>query len=375
MGTEQKTLLETPLRREGEAFGATFGEWFGCRLPSRFAEPAVERAAARQSAALLDTNSRGFLSLTGPDRARYLNAVTTADIRILREGQGNVGLLLNPQGHILAEIETYALKDELLLVTQACVLTRTQETLERFIIMDDCALANVSPLFGSLAVEGPKARAVLASVCGMAGDSLPSSAWSHIGAQINGLPCRVVRHSFYSTAESDAGFEIFAAPGHLGTIWRAMDEALRPREGSAAGYETLNVLRLEAGISWFGYDFDDRVIPHEAGVEGSHISYTKGCYTGQEIVERVRSRGHVNRHLVMLRFLGPTVPPPNTLLIARGAEAGRVTSAAFSPKWGSAIGMGYVRREQTQPGSRLTWSGGAAEVIGLAGKAGSSVCR
>src|SRR5713101_2117975 len=117
MGAEEKTIQESPLQREGEALGASFGEWFGCRLPSRYGEAAAEWAAARQGVALMDTNFRGFLSLAGPDRARYLNAVTTADIKNLQEGEGNVGLLLNPQGHILAEIETYAWKDELLLVT------------------------------------------------------------------------------------------------------------------------------------------------------------------------------------------------------------------------------------------------------------------
>ena len=363
MGAEEKTLQGSPLRHEGEALGASFGEWFGCRLPSRYGEAAAERAAARQGVALMDTNFRGFLLLTGPDRARYLNAVTTADIKNLQEGQGNVGLLLNPQGHILAEIETYAWKDELLLVTHASVLARTQETLERFIIMDDCALADVSAQFATLGVEGPKARAVVASLCGMAGDSLPSSIWSHAKVRIQGFPCRLVRHSFYSPAGSEAGFEIFAAPGHLGAIWQALAKAARAQGGGAVGYEALNVLRLEAGIPWFGYDFDDRVLPHEAGIETSHISYTKGCYTGQEIVERVRSRGHVNRRLVMLRFLGSTVPVSNTVLNAGSAEAGRVTSAAFSPKWGSPIGLGYVRREHNQPGNRLTWTGGAAEVI------------
>src|SRR6202162_4729726 len=219
MGAEEKTLQESPLRREGEALGAAFGEWFGWRLPSRDGENAAEIAVARQSVALMDTNFRGFLSLTGTDRARYLNAVTTADIKNLGEGQGNVGLLLNPQGHILAEIETYALEDQLLLVSHASVLARTQEMLERFIIMDDCTLANVSAQFGSLAVVGPKARAVVARVCGAASDSLPSPAWSHANVQIQGFPCRLVRHSFYSPAVGDSGFEIFAPRYHLGAIW------------------------------------------------------------------------------------------------------------------------------------------------------------
>jgi folate-binding protein YgfZ len=363
VSTEGKTLHESPLRGESDSLGATMGEWFDCRLPSRFGEISAGIQAAQRSVALFDTNFRSFLSLTGPDRARYLNAVTTADIKNLVEGQGCVGLLLNPQGHILAEIETYSMKDQLLLVTHTSVLARTRETLDRFIIMDDCALEDVSALYGSLAVEGPHAPALIERLCGPAPGAI--AAWTHVQVQIAGNPCTLVRRSFYSVAEGNTGFEIFAEPANLVAIWRVLLDAARAKGGGPAGYEALNLLRLEAGIPWFGYDFNDKALPHEAGLENSHISYTKGCYTGQEIVERVRSRGHVNRRRTMLLFQGSGAPPAGTLLLAGGAEAGVVTSAAYSPKWGAGIGMGYVRREHAAPGSRLEFPGGTAEVIEL----------
>ena len=356
----EKVLRETPLHAESAALGASFGEWFRCRLPSRYGELGEEIVAARQSVVFFDTNFRGFLSLAGSDRARYLNAVTTADIKNLGEGRGNVGLLLNPKGHILAELETYALAETLLLVTHASVLERTQETLERFIIMDDCVIEDLSARLGSLAVEGPGAVAVMESLCGVKADSLPAEPWAHIAVHVGGADCRLVRRSFYS----DAGFEIFAELGQLGAIWRTAAELVKAQGGRPLGYDALNVLRLEAGIPWFGYDFDDRVLPQEAGVELTHISYTKGCYTGQEIVERVRSRGHVNRKRTMLIFRGAEIPAAGTILMAAEAEAGVVTSAAFSPERGGGIGMGFVRREQSEPGARMTWAGGSAEVMG-----------
>jgi folate-binding protein YgfZ len=125
---------------------------------------------------------------------------------------------------------------------------------------------------------------------------------------------------------------------------------------------TLNALRLEAGIPWFPDDFNDTVIPHEATLEATHVSFTKGCYTGQEIVERVRSRGHVNRRRVLLNFSDATAPAPGTKLLAAGAEVGYITSAAFSPASGKVIGMGYVRREHNSPGSILEFQGGTATV-------------
>jgi folate-binding protein YgfZ len=133
--------------------------------------------------------------------------------------------------------------------------------------------------------------------------------------------------------------------------------------GASIGMEALNALRLEAGIPWFPLDFNDSVIPHEAALESTHISFSKGCYTGQEIVERVRSRGHVNRQRVRLSFSGAKVPVEGTKLLAGGTEAGYITSAAFSPEAGTAIGMGYLRREQAAGGSIVEFDGGTATVL------------
>jgi folate-binding protein YgfZ len=127
--------------------------------------------------------------------------------------------------------------------------------------------------------------------------------------------------------------------------------------------EALNSVRLELGAPWFGVDYGDKQIPHEAGLENTHINYAKGCYTGQEIVERVRSRGHVNRRLTELQFSAAVAPPPGTNLLYEGNEAGNVTSTGYSPLLGRAIGLGYVRREHSALGTRLDASGIPAEVI------------
>jgi folate-binding protein YgfZ len=140
---------------------------------------------------------------------------------------------------------------------------------------------------------------------------------------------------------------------------------LREHGGIPAGLEALNSVRLESGAAWFGYDFDDKVIPHEAGLERSHINYEKGCYTGQEIVERVRSRGHVNRRLTGLKFPSGTRPAPGAKLTATGSEAGHLTSTAFSPLLGCPIGLAYLRREYASAGTHLDVSGAPAEVVSL----------
>ncbi len=350
---------DTPLRKQHEKSGAQLGVYFDCLLPERFTDAIAEYRMAREAVALADTSYRAYFYFDGPDRIRYLNAVLTNNIRDLVAGQGNVSLLLNPQGHILAEIEVYALEQRLLAVTHAMARERTASTLEKFIIMDDVILEDATDHLGSVALEGPQAATLLRELGGLELEALANHA--HTEAVVGSVSCRIVRRSQFG----QMGAELIAHRGAIGALWQTLVEAARRHGGGPVGYAALNALRLEAGVPWFGYDFDEKNIPHEAALETSHISYVKGCYTGQEIVERVRSRGHVNRRRVALQFSGNVMPEPGARLLAEGKEAGQVTSAAFSPAASGAIGMGYVRREHNSTGSRLQWSGGEAEVIEL----------
>jgi len=345
---------ESPLRLLHERAGATLGTWFDCLLPDRFADPALECRLAHDAVALLDTSFQAFAFFTGPDRLRYLNALLTCNVKDLADGQGTLGLLLNPQGHILAELRVLALADRLLVAFHAAVRQRTLETLEKFIIMDDVTLEDASDRLGSLALEGPAAGRLLSSLCGLKLEALPEH--SHAEVTLAGAPCRVVRASRFG----ELGAELLAERAHLPALWRALLDAARAHGGGPVGYAALNALRLEAGFPWFGYDFDDKMIPHEAGLETSHINYTKGCYTGQEIVERVRSRGHVNRKRVGLQCLGLEIPPKGAKLLAEGKEVGYVSSAALTPRLGRVLGIGYVRIEHTEPGTLLQWSASEA---------------
>jgi aminomethyltransferase len=357
------THLESALAEAHRAAGAELATYFGVTLPARFGDPAIEYRAARQHAALVDTNFRAVFSLTGPDRVRYLNAVLTSNIRDLAPAQGAIGLLLNPQGHILAELETLALEDRLLVLGHALERERTAQTLDKFIIMDDATLADESDDFGTLAVEGSAAPEILRELTGIELTTLPerSHAATAVKTGAAEIPCRVIRHSLFGFP----GVEFLVPRNALAPLWNALDAAVRVRAGAPVGYRALNALRLEAGVPWFGTDFDEHSIPHEAALENTHISYTKGCYTGQEIVERVRSRGHVNRRRTGLRFPSGELPDPGTKLTAGGAEVGEITSAEFSPIAGAPIGMGYLRREHRQLGSRVQCGKTEAEVIEL----------
>jgi folate-binding protein YgfZ len=353
---ENVVAIETPLAALHKSAGATLETWFGCVLPDHWTDSRAEQEFARKSVALVDKNYRAYLSFAGPDRVRYLNAILTNNIKDLSPGQGNVSLLLNPQGHILAEIETYALAESLFCVSYAMIREQLIEWLDKYIIMDDVTLTDDSRRYGTLALEGPKAAAVVRELTGMDLSSL---------AELDRVESTVASIPFWISKRSPggvAGCEFLAEREKLADLWQVLSESVTRHGGGPMGYASLSAQRLAQGVPWFGYDFGEKQIPHEAGLEGSHISYTKGCYTGQEIVERVRSRGQVNRRRVDLIFSGAGVPAAGEVLAVDGKEVGLVTRAAVPSFLSHAIGMGYVRKDHNALGSRLNWSRGTAVV-------------
>ena len=353
---EPARIIDTPLAALHQRAGATMGTWFGCALPDDFGDWEQEYWFEKKSVALIDKNYRCYLSFSGPDRVRYLNAILTNNIKDLAPMHGNISLLLNPQGRILAEMETYALAESLLCVSYAMLQPGLSETLEKYIIMDDVTLADETQRLGTLGLEGPNAAAMLNALTGIDLDSL--SELERREARVGTIACTVVRR----TPGKFVGAEFLAERSEMQALWTTLAEKSKGVGGGPAGYSALSAIRLEQGIPWFGYDFGEKQIPHEAGLENSHISYTKGCYTGQEIVERVRSRGQVNRRRVGLRFNGTAVPSESEILTADSKEAGFVTRAAYSPALSAPIAMGYVRKESKEIGQPLEWRGGNAEV-------------
>jgi folate-binding protein YgfZ len=355
---EATNQLETPLIELERAAGAKLAANWGCLLPEIFSTFEDEYRAARGSLVIFDTNWHAIINLSGPDRLRYLNAIVSNDVKNLKEGSGTLALLLNPQGRILAELEIYALKDRLLTLSHASLRQRTIETLDKYIIMDDVTLEDATHKLGTLAIEGPQAARTIEKAYGFDLDELPDLAIRSV--HIDSMPCEMIRRSHFGYV----GMEVVAPQKSLKQIWENLLELVRSRGGLPMGMKALEALRLEAGIPFYPADFNDTVIPHEAAVETTHISFTKGCYTGQEIVERVRSRGQVNRRRVNLKFSTPEPPAAGIRLSVDGKELGLVTSSAFSPKAGTAIGMGYSRREHDTPGSILDVDDGtAAEVV------------
>jgi len=352
-------ILSTPLAELHRRSGAQLGTWFGCSLPDHFGDWLTEYGYLHESVAVLDKNYRAYLDFAGPDRVRYLNAILTNNIKDLRENHGTISLFLNPQGRILAEIETYDLPDKLFCVSYAIIREPLVAALDKYIIMDDVTLTDRTADFATLALEGPKAALVAEELTGVDPADLAELETRLVSVQR--IPCRLGKRSPGGTASA----EFLVDRAHADSFWKILLEAAHKHGGGPAGYLALSAFRLELGAPWFTYDFGEKQIPHEAGLQDSHISYTKGCYTGQEIVERVRSRGQVNRVRVTLKYDSAQPPAPGTPLLSEGKEAGYATRAAFSPVLSVPIGMAYLRREKSTPGSvvELPDSSSTATVI------------
>src|ERR1700680_1789936 len=175
-----EVIIETPLAGVHRRAGAKMGMWFGCALPDDFGDAREEQRFANESVALIDKNYRAYFTFTGPDRVRYLNAILTNNIKDLGNGQGAVSLLLNAQGRILAEIETFAEAEKLFFISYLMIRERLAEVLEKYIIMDDVTFSDDAAKFGTLAVEGPRAAEVVKELTGVDLNSLPELGWADV---------------------------------------------------------------------------------------------------------------------------------------------------------------------------------------------------
>ena len=355
MTEERRSCLHDQL----EAAGARFVSHVGCWLAGGYSSVEEECRAVRSTAGVIDRTDRGFLTATGKDAARFLHGMVTNEVQALKPGQGNYSCHLNTQGQILTDFHLLSMPDHYLLETGCGYVAPLQEALERYIIADDVELAGRSGQLAALSVEGPRSGSLL-QASGAA--SLPTEDYQHAWMELGGAPVLIVRLS--ETGEE--GYRLIFVPANAEQIWNTLRQQQKSIPWEPVGWEALNVLRAEAGIPWMGAELTEKTLPPEARLEARAISYTKGCYLGQEIVERIRSRGNVNRLLCGLLLEVETLPAPGVKLLAKEKEIGWITTAVHSPTLGRAIALGYLRREHSEPGAEISVAGaGTAQVTEL----------
>ncbi len=321
--------------------GATFAERGGWLFPIHYGDPDAEYRAVRQSAGVIDRSALGKVTVTGRDRQAFLQGMLTNDVKSLGPGQGTAAAFLDARGKVMALVRVYVLDDRLLLELPASHTEKTLQTLDHYLISEKAYFETADEAFAVLAVQGPAARRMLSTLAGRDLDVAPHH---HVEVAIAGAPVRVI----HRREAGVPGFHCWTIALHGAALWHALvDAGARP-----VGVQALDTLRVEAGVAWYGVDVDDTVILPETRLE-ELVSYNKGCYIGQEVVARVKYRGHVNRALSGLVLDGDRVPGRGAKVIADGADVGRITSAVRSPALGKPIALGYVRREHFEPGSAV----------------------
>ena len=270
-------------------------------------------------------------------------------IRDRAPGQGAPAAFLDAHGKVTTLLVVYAAQDRVLIELPPQMTAKTLETLDHFLISEKAEFEAVDEAYAILSLQGPGARALLEDLAGATLDLAP---YAHVEVTIASIPVRVINRAdglasgFHCWVDAASAESFRAAVLSAGAV--------------PASADTLEILRLEAGQPWFPQDVDPSVILPETRLEAL-VSYTKGCYIGQETVARVKYRGHVNRALSGLVVEGDRVPEVGARVVADGADVGRVTSAARSIALGRPIALGYVRREHFAPGTAVTIADAAGE--------------
>jgi folate-binding protein YgfZ len=317
--------------------------------------------AAREHAGLILRN-RGLIVVTGRDRASYLQGLLTNDITALEAGQGCYATYLTPQGRMITDLFVYELGDIMLLAVPLATKDTVLARLDQFIFSEDVQLGDVTNTFGAVAVVGPAAAGIVASVAGASEPDLRAMVeYGNRRADVKGQSAILLR----VTDTGEPGFEI-VLPGEQ---MPHLLQALRAAGAVDLDAQTADVLRVEAGVPLFGPDMDEETIPLEAGIEQQAISFSKGCYVGQEVIIRVLHRGHgrVAQKLVgLLLEPGTDVPAVGAVLQADGKDIGEVTSSVGSPALGRPIALAYLKRDFITPGTIVHLAAGnTATVVSL----------
>jgi folate-binding protein YgfZ len=308
--------------------------------------------ALRHHAAWMDLSDRGKLRANGEDRTRFLHAMTTNHVEQLKPGEGCYSFFLNAQGRILGDVNLLCFEDHFLLDTEPETRRKLFEHLDRYIIADDVTLEDATDRIATIAVEGPESAAALKKM-GLA--ALPEAPYSTVSWS-NGPGFATIARLSSTGAD---GYFLFVPT-------ERKDEVVAQLSASgaiAATNEDARIVRIENGRPRYGEEITERYLVQETG-QLQAVHFSKGCYLGQEIVERVRSRAQIHRVLRKLQI--DTVEPPavGTKFKSGDADAGEIVSAAFSPALQKTVAMAYVRVPFAEPGTVLSIEGSAARVAG-----------
>lgn len=335
--------LDSPIAAAG---GRTL-EVQGVLVVQDYGDPRAEYESTLGAAGVYDACDRGVIEVTGKDRATWLHNLVTNAVRTLRPGEGNYAFATNVKGRILFDCNVIVLADRIWVDVDRRYVGKAMSHFERYHITEDIQLADRSDEFCRIVLLGPGAPEIVGGLGATQAGSM--AALGSTTVPLMGKQRLLVRNDLVGVP----GLELYIEAEDAAACWERLLEISKPVAGPV-GYTALDVLRIEAGIPVYGQDIDEDTLPAETQQLERAVSFVKGCYLGQEIVERMRSRGGLARKLVGLKLSGGAGVQPGSALKAGEAEVGRLTSVCESYAVESTIGLGYVKVAQAAPGTRLT---------------------
>ncbi|MBI5406639.1 MAG: aminomethyl transferase family protein [Nitrospirae bacterium] len=402
-------MKTTPLYEIHRSLGAKFVEAHGWEMPAHYGDPLSEHLAVRKGAGIMDASHRGKVRISGRDRTLFLQKILSQDINRLTPGSGAYSTLLDVKGRMLAYMRIYCDEESFLMDTEPGLNEKIVQTLNHYLFRESVVIEDVTLKYGLVTIQGPRSRELLRRVTGIEVADMPECA--HLNPDIKDINCKVVR----TTYTGEEGYDIYAPWDDLHPLWRWLTrghenpachpelvsgslgkeipkqvrddrkdsrKAVSSSEIPLFGLDALETLRIEAGTPLYSVDMDEATIPIEANLDHA-ISYSKGCYIGQETISRIKFRGHVNRTFTGFAVNPPSIPPPLTNpplppfskggmggLTDQGTvpekgdrvykiihdiehPIGVITSGCLSPTLSRPIALGYIRIEYSDPGESV----------------------
>jgi folate-binding protein YgfZ len=362
---EQIAIWKSPLHETHARLGATMIERDGWSVPESYGDVLFEYAAVREKGAgIIDLSPRGRMLVSGTEAVQFLNGLITNDMKTLAANSWMPAAFPNVQGRLIAGVRVVRLNDDqtgksacatFLIDTEPATHERVLKTIERFTLAGDFRVTDITSQTALVSVQGNKATNVVRSVLGQGAAGIGTSGAMEVSWQHGETTAAVtVIRATHTTAD---GFDLIVNADQAGTLWDALHNAgARP-----VGYDALEMLRIEAGLPRYGVDMDDTNVVTETGLDDA-VSYTKGCYVGQEIIARIKYRGHVAKKLSGLVFdPAQKVAAGVVIKSVDGKEIGRTTSVTYSPHLGRTIALGYLKYDYLAPGTSVKVSAGDEE--------------
>ena len=372
---EQVAILKSPLDETHKRLGARMLMKNGWSAPANYGDTLLEYASVREGGVgLIDLSPRGRILVSGSEAVQFLNGLITNDMKTLAENSWMPAAFPNVQGRLIASVRVVRLQDEetdrttpgglpqrglrekvcptFLIDTEAATHERVLKIIERFTLAGDFRVRDVTAQTALLTVQGKKSAGTVRSVLGEAAAGLaPNGALQTVWQESD---VTIIR----ATHTGEDGLDLIVNADEASSLW----EALHAAGARPVGYDALEILRIEAGLPSYGIDMDETNVVTEAALDDA-VSYTKGCYLGQEIIARIKYRGHVAKKLSGLMFnQAEKVEPGASIQSMDGKEIGRITSVVYSPHLGHTIALGYLKYDYLAPATPVKVAAGDEQV-------------